>query len=191
MSLILIEAPASADHRGTAGAGETSPTSRGGDLRRFSTKPQQFSWGIDRHARTISGGVLPQAGAVLLHRHLPAAPGPFLKAVAPDREALGVCVACLGTWDLAGRPLRSGGEPLRPGRGRPSPDPGPPGRTVAVPPLLCRGREEGTEPGARPQETASPSRGNRPLKGESAARRGWCRQVSAAPAPGNAASSRV
>jgi hypothetical protein len=33
-------------------------------------------------------------GEVLLHRHLQAAPEPFLKAVAPSREDLVVCVEC-------------------------------------------------------------------------------------------------
>jgi len=42
--------------------------------------------------------VLNQAGAVLLHRDLKAAPGPFLKAIAPYREDVVVCVACLFTW---------------------------------------------------------------------------------------------
>jgi hypothetical protein len=46
-------------------------------------------------------------GEILVHRHMPARPDPFLKAMAPDREDLGVCVACLVTWDLARRPLRS------------------------------------------------------------------------------------
>ena len=39
------------------------------------------------------------AGEMLVHRNLPAAPDPFLKAIAPDREAVVVGVACLFTWD--------------------------------------------------------------------------------------------
>ena len=37
-------------------------------------------------------------GEILLHRHMQAAPAPFLKAVAPYREGLGVAVECLCTW---------------------------------------------------------------------------------------------
>ena len=35
---------------------------------------------------------------MLVHRHRPAGPAPFLKAIAPSREALVVWVACLFTW---------------------------------------------------------------------------------------------
>ena len=54
-------------------------------------------------------------GELLAHRPLQAAPAPFLKAMAPDREARVVGVACLLTRDLARCPLRPGGEALRPG----------------------------------------------------------------------------
>jgi hypothetical protein len=42
--------------------------------------------------------VLNQDGEVLLHRNMKAAPEPFLKAIAPDREDLVVCVEGLFTW---------------------------------------------------------------------------------------------
>jgi hypothetical protein len=42
--------------------------------------------------------VLNQEGEVLLHRDMKAAPGPFLKAIAPDREDLVGCVEGLFTW---------------------------------------------------------------------------------------------
>jgi len=42
--------------------------------------------------------VLNQAGEILLHRTMKAAPEPFLKAIAPDREELVVCVECIITW---------------------------------------------------------------------------------------------
>jgi transposase len=42
--------------------------------------------------------VLNQAGEVLLHRHLKASPEPFLKASAPSREDLVVCVECIFPW---------------------------------------------------------------------------------------------
>ena len=53
--------------------------------------------------------VLNQAGEVLRHRDMQAAPGPFLKALASYREDLVVCVACLftGYW-LADRCTHEG-----------------------------------------------------------------------------------
>jgi transposase len=42
--------------------------------------------------------VLNQAGEVLLHRNMKASPEPFLKAIAPYREDLVVCVECIFTW---------------------------------------------------------------------------------------------
>jgi transposase len=42
--------------------------------------------------------VLNQAGEILLHRNMPAGPEPFLKAVAPYRADLVVCVECVFTW---------------------------------------------------------------------------------------------
>jgi transposase len=42
--------------------------------------------------------VLNQEGEVLLHRNMQAAPEPFLKAIAPYREDLVVCVECIFTW---------------------------------------------------------------------------------------------
>jgi transposase len=65
---------------------------------RFYTKPHQFYCGIDLHARTMYLCVLNQAGEILLHRNMPAGPEPFLKAVAPYRADLVVCVECLFTW---------------------------------------------------------------------------------------------
>ena len=97
MWLILMEAPSSASHGGTAGVGQIT-CSKGGDRRRFSTQPHQFYWGIDLHARSMDRCVLNQAGEVLLHRDMNAAPGPFLQAMAPSREDVVVCVACLFTW---------------------------------------------------------------------------------------------
>jgi transposase len=37
-------------------------------------------------------------GEILVHRNLPAGPEPFLKAIAPYREDLVVCVECMFTW---------------------------------------------------------------------------------------------
>jgi transposase len=65
---------------------------------RFSTTPHPFSCGIDLHARTMDLGVLNQDGEILVHRNRPAGPEPLLKAVAPYRTDLVVCVACIFTW---------------------------------------------------------------------------------------------
>jgi hypothetical protein len=46
--------------------------------------------------------ILDRDGEIVLHRNMKAAPEPFLKAIAPDREDLVVCVECIFTWDLAG-----------------------------------------------------------------------------------------
>jgi len=42
--------------------------------------------------------VLHQDGEILVHRNMPAGPEPFLKAVAPYRTDLVVCVECIFTW---------------------------------------------------------------------------------------------
>ncbi len=65
---------------------------------RFYTKQHQFYCGIDLHARTMYLCILNQDGEVLLHRDMKAAPGPFLKAIAPYRKDLVVCVECIFTW---------------------------------------------------------------------------------------------
>jgi transposase len=65
---------------------------------RFYTKQHQFYCGIDLHARTMYLCILSQDGEILVHRNMPAGPEPFLKAVAPYREDLVVCVECIFTW---------------------------------------------------------------------------------------------
>jgi transposase len=65
---------------------------------RFYTKQHKFYCGIDLHARTMYLCVLNQDGAILLHRNMKAGPEPFLKAIAPYREDLVVCVECIFTW---------------------------------------------------------------------------------------------
>ena len=69
---------------------------------RFYTKQHRFYCGIDLHARTMYLCILNQAGETLVHRHMPAAPEPFLKTIAPYREDVVVCVECIFSWDLAG-----------------------------------------------------------------------------------------
>jgi transposase len=65
---------------------------------RFYTKQHQFYCGIDLHARTMYLCILNQDGEVVLHRNMRAAPEPFLRAIAPYREDLVVCVECIFTW---------------------------------------------------------------------------------------------
>src|SRR5574341_1773871 len=65
---------------------------------RFYTKQHQFYCGIDLHARTMYLCLLNRDGELLIHRTMPAGPDSFLKAIAPSREDLVVCVACLFTW---------------------------------------------------------------------------------------------
>ena len=62
------------------------------------TTHHPFYCGIALHARSMSVCVLSQDGAILLHRHMQAAPEPFLQTMAPYREGLVVAVACLFTW---------------------------------------------------------------------------------------------
>jgi len=42
--------------------------------------------------------ILNQDGEILMHRNMPAGPDSFLKAIAPYREDLVVCVECIFTW---------------------------------------------------------------------------------------------
>ena len=65
---------------------------------RVYTKQHQFYCGIDLHARTMYVCILTQDGEILVHRNMPAGPEPFLKAVAPYRSDLVVCVECIFTW---------------------------------------------------------------------------------------------
>src|SRR6267142_6379328 len=65
---------------------------------RFYTKQHKFYCGIDLHARTMYLCILNQDGEILMHRNMPAGPDAFLKAIAPYREDLVVCVECIFTW---------------------------------------------------------------------------------------------
>jgi transposase len=65
---------------------------------RFDTTPHLFYCGIDLHARTMYLCILDRDGEIVLHRNMKAAPEPFLKAIAPYREDLVVCVECIFTW---------------------------------------------------------------------------------------------
>jgi transposase len=65
---------------------------------RFYTTPHAFYCGIDLHARSMYVCIVNDAGEILVHRNMNAAPAPFLTAVAPSRDGLVVAVACLFTW---------------------------------------------------------------------------------------------
>ena len=65
---------------------------------RFSTHPHPFDCGSDLHARRLDVCIVNQAGDIVLHRHMQAAPEPWLQAMAPYREGLVVAVACLFPW---------------------------------------------------------------------------------------------
>jgi len=65
---------------------------------RFYTKQHLFYCGIDLHARTMYLCILDRDGEIVLHQNMKAAPEPFLKAIAPYREDLVVCVECIFTW---------------------------------------------------------------------------------------------
>jgi hypothetical protein len=96
--VILIEASPSAYHRGMLALGTSRTHARGGDLRRFSTTPHHCYGGLDRHARALSVCIGSHDGAIVLHRHMPAAPEAFRTAGAPSREGLGVAVDGRFTW---------------------------------------------------------------------------------------------
>jgi transposase len=64
----------------------------------FYTQEHRYYCGIDLHARSMYVCILDQAGEVVLHQNLPAAPGPFLEAIAPYREDIVVAVECIFTW---------------------------------------------------------------------------------------------
>jgi transposase len=65
---------------------------------RFYSQQHQFYCGIDRHARTMYLCIMNREGEILVHRNMPAGPEPFLKAIAPYRADLVVCVECIFTW---------------------------------------------------------------------------------------------
>lgn len=54
--------------------------------------------GLDLHARTLYVCMLPQDGAIIGRRPMPASPESLLKTLAPSREQMVIAVACLCTW---------------------------------------------------------------------------------------------
>jgi transposase len=58
----------------------------------------RFYAGVDLHARALFVVILDASGRVVFARNLPAAPEPFLKAVAPFRDGLLVACECMHCW---------------------------------------------------------------------------------------------
>ena len=58
----------------------------------------RFYAGVDLHARSAFLVVLDRDGQMRLCRNLPAAPAPFLRAVAPFRNGLLVACECMHCW---------------------------------------------------------------------------------------------
>src|SRR5436309_12978312 len=58
----------------------------------------RFYAGVDLHARSLYLVVLDTDGQVRFGRNLPAAPEPFLRAVAPFRDGLLVACECVHPW---------------------------------------------------------------------------------------------
>ena len=77
---------------------------------RFYPKQHPFYWGIARHARPMDVCLLDQAGATLLHRHMPATPEALRTASAPsprsDRPGGPLCCTWEALWPRA-RPLHA------------------------------------------------------------------------------------
>jgi transposase len=68
-------------------------------LRYFTPAPDpRFYAGVDLHARSLFLSVLDRDGQACFGRNLPAAPQPFLRAVAPSREGLVVGCECRHCW---------------------------------------------------------------------------------------------
>jgi hypothetical protein len=94
--LILMAAPSSADPDGMLILRKI--VTSGGDLMRFDHAQHPLSCGLDLHARTMDVCSLDHQGERLGHRNMQAGPAPLLQTIAPYREELVVCVACLFPW---------------------------------------------------------------------------------------------
>src|SRR5262245_1584838 len=68
-------------------------------MRCFQPPPEtRFYAGVDLHARSLFLSILDHDGQERFSRNLPAAPAPFVKAVAPFREGLVVGCECMHCW---------------------------------------------------------------------------------------------
>lgn len=65
---------------------------------RFYRGQHRYYCGIDLHARTMYFCILDHDGTIVLHRRISCRRDAFLRAVAPYREDLVVCVECIFCW---------------------------------------------------------------------------------------------
>jgi hypothetical protein len=65
---------------------------------RYFQSAHPYYCGVDLHARSLFVHVCDPAGTPRFERELPAAPGPFLDAIAPFRPGLIVGVECMFAW---------------------------------------------------------------------------------------------
>jgi len=67
-------------------------------MRQYYTGQHQFYCGVDLHAKTMYLCVVNQADEIVLHQEIPTNATRFLKALAPYRADVVVCVECTFTW---------------------------------------------------------------------------------------------
>ena len=65
---------------------------------RFYNQSHSHYCGVDLHARSLYCHILDQHGQTVFERDLPAAPAPFLDAVAPCRDGIVVGCECMFAW---------------------------------------------------------------------------------------------
>jgi hypothetical protein len=88
----------------------------------LSPTPPPFSCGIALPARTLSGCLLDQGGAVLGHRQMNTTPAALLHAMPPARQGMGDAGVCLCPGDWRAARWAAAGSPcvLGPARSRPA-----------------------------------------------------------------------
>jgi transposase len=67
-------------------------------MMRFYQQQHRFYCGVDLHARTMYLCIVDPAGAILLHKNLPADPQAFREAIGPYRDGLVVACECMFAW---------------------------------------------------------------------------------------------
>jgi transposase len=97
-ALILIEAPSSAYRRGMLVPGKRQHTKE--EETSCDSTPSRTSFMVASTCTPAPWSlcILNQDGEIVFHHKMKTAPEPFLKAVAPYREDLVVCVECIFTW---------------------------------------------------------------------------------------------
>jgi transposase len=65
---------------------------------RFYTQTHRYYCGIDLHARTMYLCIVNHNGDILLHHNIKTSQDKLLRAIAPYREDLAICVECIFTW---------------------------------------------------------------------------------------------